>query len=133
MKKELESRAAAHANIESAYAVKIKGLENQLGKKTEKIADLEKHLKYVRKREATLNVEMTKLRSQSLLDKQNYSDELNELQRINKSLESKNRKIEHELSSTLANVQRELSDLGKVSTAPIIGFLNQFYFLIYTI
>ncbi len=113
LKKELENRATAHANMEQVYTVKVKGLENQLEKKTEKIVDLEKHLKLVRKREATLNAEMTKLRSQSLLDKQNYNESVSELQRANKSLENKCRKIEHELGTALANLQRQFKDLEK--------------------
>lgn len=114
LKKELESRATAHANMESVYMVKVKGLENQLEKKTEKVSDLEKHLKFVRKREGTLNAELSKLRTQYLLDKQNQNDEMQDLQKVNRSLESKCRKIECELGSTIANLQRQLNDLEKV-------------------
>lgn len=114
LKKELENRATAHANMESVYNVKIKGLENQLEKKSDKIVDLEKHLKFIRKREATLNAEMTKLRSQCLLDKQNYNESVTELQKVNKSLENKCRKVENELGGALANLQRQYKDLEKV-------------------
>lgn len=100
--------------MESVYTVKVKGLENQLEKKSEKIVDLEKHLKYVRKREATLNTEMTKLRNQSLLDKQNHSEALNELQKVNRTLENKCRRIEHELGGAVTNLQRQYKDLEKV-------------------
>ncbi|XP_037034864.1 mitotic spindle assembly checkpoint protein MAD1 isoform X2 [Bradysia coprophila] len=113
LKKELENRATAHSNMESLYTVKVKGLENQLEKKSEKIADLEKHLKFVRKREATLNAEMAKLRSQSLLDKQNHSESVSELQRANKALENKCRRIEHELGGAVTNIQRQYKDLEK--------------------
>lgn len=101
--------------MESVYIVKVRGLENQLEKKSEKITDLEKHLKLIRKREAMLNAEMTKLKSQCLLDKQNHSESLNDLQKSNKSLENKCRKIEHELGSALTNLQRQYKDLEKVS------------------
>lgn len=115
LKKELENRASAHAKMEAVYIAKVKGLENQLEKKSEKVADLEKHLKFVRKREATLNAEMTKLRNQCVLDKQNHGDAVEELKRMNRSLESKCRKTEHELNGALANLQRQYNDLEKVS------------------
>lgn len=124
LKKELENRATAHANMESVYTVKVRGLENQLEKQSEKIVDLEKHLKFVRKREAALNAEMTKLRGQSLLEKQNYNESLNELQKTNKALENKCRKIEHELSGALTNLQRQYKDLEKVSPTRVCVFIG---------
>ncbi|KAJ6642684.1 hypothetical protein Bhyg_07637, partial [Pseudolycoriella hygida] len=111
LKKELENRATAHANMEAVYIVKVKGLESQLEKKSEKILDLEKRLKFVRMREATLNAEMTKLKSQCTIDKQTNKETVNELQKDNKSLENKCRKIEHELGCALSNLQRQYKDL----------------------
>lgn len=101
--------------METVYIAKVKGLENQLDKKSEKIVDLEKHLKFVRKREAALNAEMTKLRSQCLLDKQNHNELVSELQRTNKALENKCRKIEHDMGVALTNLQRQYKDLETVS------------------
>lgn len=101
--------------MEQVYVVKVKGLENQLEKSTEKIADLEKHLKFVRKREAALNSEMTKVRAQSLVEKQSYSDTVSDLQKQNKSLENKCRKIEHEMGCSVASLQRQYKDSEKVS------------------
>lgn len=101
--------------MEAVYTIKVKGLENQLEKKSEKVADLEKHLKFIRKREATLSAEMTKMRNQCTLDKQSYNDTVSELQKVNRTLESKCRKTEHELSCALTNLQRQYKDLEKVS------------------
>lgn len=111
----MENRATAHANMETVYVVKVKGLENQLEKSTVKIVDLEKHLKFVRKREAALNNDMTKLRAQCLVDKQNYNDAISELQKLSKSWENKCRKIEHEMGCAFTNLQRQYKDLEKVS------------------
>lgn len=119
LKKEVENRATAHANMEAVYVAKVKGLENQLEKKSEKVADLEKHLKFVRKREATLSTEMTKVRNQCVLDKQNYNESVSELQKSNRNLESKCRKTEHELGCALTNLQRQYKDLEKVSAGSL--------------
>lgn len=111
LKKEIEHQNTEMATSQLKSQHKISSLEKELNHSVKKVADLEKHLSAVRKREQSAKEELVKTKNQFNILKQSTDDQLYELKRTLKDLEQKYAFETGELHSEVRDLNQQMLDL----------------------
>uniref|UniRef100_A0A182JGE9 Uncharacterized protein n=1 Tax=Anopheles atroparvus TaxID=41427 RepID=A0A182JGE9_ANOAO len=116
LKKEIEHQNTEMATTQLRNQHKITSLEQELSHATAKVADLEKHLAVVRKREHKAKEDLVKTRNQYNLVKQTADDQQFELRQALRSMEEKSMSDISELNSEIRDLNTQVKDLEEQLT-----------------
>lgn len=126
MKQEIETRAKTHVHMEEMYTTKVKQLQKQVDIGSDKVREMDKHLKLVRKREAAQKLELVKTKNNLAQQKRVFDDHISQLQFNNINLEEALRQTHRELTEKITELNNQYNQMEQVR---LYGkFSAQFYF-----
>lgn len=131
LKREIESRTTMQTQMENLYSDKVAGLQKQLDRSTNKTAELEKHLKLLRRRQAAEKEELVKVKNQMNQQKQSFEEQIGAMHKTNQELEHTLRKIKYELGSSNAALQEQLKQIETVIALFLFFFFVFFSFQVF--
>uniref|UniRef100_A0A182NI75 Mitotic spindle assembly checkpoint protein MAD1 n=1 Tax=Anopheles dirus TaxID=7168 RepID=A0A182NI75_9DIPT len=111
LKKEIEHLNTEMATTQLRNQHKISSLEQEAAFNAKKLADLEKHLQIVRKREHTAKDELVKTRNQFTQLKQTADDRQYELRQALRAMEEKYESETGELNTEIRELSSQVTDL----------------------
>lgn len=110
LKQEIDRQTKVRNELEILYKSKVESLQSQVDHSTSKITDMEKHLINLRKREAHSREELTKLKNEMVLNKQNYEEMIHELTKENQDLNEDFNSEKNDLLNQIGELQRQLME-----------------------
>ncbi|XP_050072805.1 mitotic spindle assembly checkpoint protein MAD1 [Anopheles maculipalpis] len=111
LKKEIEHLNTEMATTQLRNQHKISSLEEELAFSGQKVADLEKHLQIIRKREHVAKTDLTKTRNQYQQLKQVTDSRQFELRQTLQKMEEKYHTDTHELNMEIRDLSSQVTDL----------------------
>ncbi|XP_055380040.1 mitotic spindle assembly checkpoint protein MAD1 [Condylostylus longicornis] len=106
LKSEIEQQHKLRINMENLYSAQVTELKKQCEFSSDKVLDMEKHLKLLRKREATAKQDLIKIKGELDQMKQSYEDKVYTLQRTNCEMEENTRHLQHRLTNEINEYKR---------------------------
>lgn len=113
LKGELESRLVVHTRMETMYASKVSSLQKQLDSATSKLRESDKHVKHLRRRDASSNEELVKAKNEYAQQRCKYEETIGSLQRAKADAEDALRHCHFESNEQLANLTHQYHELNK--------------------
>lgn len=97
--------------MEEMYTTKVKQLQKQVDSGSDKIREMDKHLKHVRKRGAVEKLELVKTRNMLSQQKREYDDHISQLQRNNVDLENALRQTQRTLTEKITELNNQYNQM----------------------
>lgn len=111
LKNELDNRTAIHNRSEYMYKTKVTSLERQLDSSEAKLRDSDKHLKLLRRRDASSQAEAVKAKRQLAEQKCGYEEAVQTLQRAKQTVEETLRDTQNDMSQKIGQLQQQIAEL----------------------
>ncbi|KAG5677342.1 hypothetical protein PVAND_007108 [Polypedilum vanderplanki] len=111
LKKEIQHQSTIQTELEMKFATKEKALENEKNCLKNKTSEYERVLKKNRRNESLMKEEIVKLKNQITIQKQNFDQQIFELQNENESLKEELIYTSNELNNRISEINRENAEL----------------------